>query len=75
MVGLANKTNLGLGSDYLTENGSAFLFCKLKIFLYEEGCFTGAFSTLFFNFHLTFRPDSPILETLNSLTQNLPLAE
>ena len=47
MVGLANKTNLGLGSEYLTENGSAFFLYIEDIFC-EEGCFTGAFSTLFY---------------------------
>ena len=45
MVGLANKTNLGLTSDNLTEIGSVFSFCTLNIFLYEEGCSNGAFST------------------------------
>ena len=45
MVGLANKTNLGLGSHNLTEIGPVFSFCTLHIFFYKEGCSNGALST------------------------------
>ena len=43
--GGTGKTNVGSGSDYLTETHPIFSFCTLKIFLYEEGYFTGAFTT------------------------------